>query len=287
MPGTLVKAKNMFGNIPYQERARRALPILIRQAQAKKPIVYANLAHELEMSNPRNLNYVLGSVGTTLNELSSDIPHPESLVINDGSRIPGGGFEDFLKEKYPNYVASKLEDKKQFLEEYWSEVFGYPDWDKVLHNLNIKPILPIIDVDHENSSRTHSFGGGESFEHKQLKEFIYQNPKIIGLKNKPLKAEMEYGLLSGDKVDVGFQYKNEIIAVEVKSKKSDITDIQRGLFQCVKYDAVIRAQEVTKQSFKTVKAYLVLEGEFPKVLIALKNCLGIEVYDQIIPTKCN
>jgi len=47
----------------YQERARAALPLLVRQAQAGAPIFYSDLADELGMPNPRNLNYVLGSIG--------------------------------------------------------------------------------------------------------------------------------------------------------------------------------------------------------------------------------
>ena len=63
-------AEPLTGNKLYQQRARKALPLLIRQAQAEEPITYENLAFELEMSNPRNLNYVLGSIGKALKNLS-------------------------------------------------------------------------------------------------------------------------------------------------------------------------------------------------------------------------
>jgi hypothetical protein len=46
----------MSGDKLYQERARRAMPILVRQALASQPIYYSDLAEELGMSNPRNLN---------------------------------------------------------------------------------------------------------------------------------------------------------------------------------------------------------------------------------------
>jgi len=54
-------AETMEGNKLYQERARRAMPILVRQALAGETIYYQDLADELGMPNPRNLNFVLGS----------------------------------------------------------------------------------------------------------------------------------------------------------------------------------------------------------------------------------
>ena len=63
-------AKSIEGDKPYQKQARRAFPLLVRQAFAHQPIFYESLATELGMPNPRNLNYVLGSIGTSINELS-------------------------------------------------------------------------------------------------------------------------------------------------------------------------------------------------------------------------
>ena len=54
------------GNKLYQERARRALPLLVRQAKAGRTITYGRLADELRMPNARNLNYPLGSIRASL-----------------------------------------------------------------------------------------------------------------------------------------------------------------------------------------------------------------------------
>ena len=53
----------------YQRRAFSALPLLVRQAEAGQTIHYGQLARELGMPNPRNLNHVLGSIGTSLRNL--------------------------------------------------------------------------------------------------------------------------------------------------------------------------------------------------------------------------
>ena len=55
-------AEPLIGDKPYQQQARKALPILVRQASVRKSIFYSDLADELKMPNARNLNYVLGSI---------------------------------------------------------------------------------------------------------------------------------------------------------------------------------------------------------------------------------
>ena len=44
-------AKGIFGEKLYQERARAALPILVRQATAQQKIKYGDLAEEVGMPN--------------------------------------------------------------------------------------------------------------------------------------------------------------------------------------------------------------------------------------------
>jgi hypothetical protein len=83
------------GEKSYQVRARAALPLLVRQAQAGIPVLYSDLAEELRMPNPRNLNYVLGSIGQSLERLSkawkTKVPPIQCLVINKSTGLPGEG----------------------------------------------------------------------------------------------------------------------------------------------------------------------------------------------------
>lgn len=53
---TAQKAQPIWGSKLYQQRAQKALPILVRQAKARQSIYYSQLAQELGMPNPRNLN---------------------------------------------------------------------------------------------------------------------------------------------------------------------------------------------------------------------------------------
>ena len=69
---TAKETSHMQGDKPYHKYARAALPLLVRQAKARKPITYGSLAKELGMPNARNLDYPLGSIGTSLQRLGEE-----------------------------------------------------------------------------------------------------------------------------------------------------------------------------------------------------------------------
>ena len=71
------------------------------------------------------------------------------------------------------------------------------------------------------------------------------------------------------------------IAVEVKSALSSEADIVRGMFQCVKYRAVLEAQQAAEGLPQSARAILALELKLAPKFQALKNILGIEMVDEI------
>lgn len=73
----------------------------------------------------------------------------------------------------------------------------------------------------------------------------------------------------------------EYVAVEIKSVISDVSDIQRGLYQCVKYRAVLEAMLGVLGKPKNVRALLVLGGRFPTSLLSTKNMLNIDVIENV------
>lgn len=283
MVETASQCDNMFGNKLYQIRAQSALPILIRQAASRKPIYYEGLAAELAMPNPRNLNYVLGSVGTTLNELSREpgwreIPHIQSLVINQHRRLPGHGFEGFLAEKVTEYRNLSVAEKRAYLDAYWHEIYAYPYWAEVLEACKLSPASPDARKTVATAKTGRSGGGGEGEQHKRLKDQVASNPMLVGL---PLiaRATKEAALPSGDKIDVLFETTDRHVAVEIKSSISNDVDLTRGLFQCVKYRAVMEAERGFSGALHSVDALLVVGRCFPTALRALQNSLGVRVVE--------
>lgn len=136
-------SETIFGDKLYQIRARQALPILVRQALLKKTIFYEDLAKELGMPNPRNLNYVLGSIGVTLNELSvkwhEKVPLLNTLVINKTTGIPGEGFDEFLPRGVDVRNMSRKQKDAAF-KAFYKEIYSYPKWNEVLRALGLRPL---------------------------------------------------------------------------------------------------------------------------------------------------
>lgn len=281
MSKTQITATGFFGDKLYQKRARKILPILVRQAKFEQPLTYENLAKEIHIPNPRNLNYPLGCIGDVLNELSLkmgiEIPHIQALVKNKHEDVPGKGFDGFLKKKGYKWANSK--EKKSKINLYWREISAFPYWDEVLKELGLTADNTIISNIVETSRNFG--GGGEGPEHKALKEYIQSNPQIVGLTSSSTIAISEYSIPSGDTIDVVFDQQTRIHAVEVKSSISEKNDIARGLFQCVKYLSVLKAKAIFEGDNKQITVCLAIGGEFPTELIPLKNSLGIEVYDLI------
>lgn len=274
-------ATGFQGDKLYQERARLALPILIRQAKAGQTVCYEDLAAELRMPNPRTLNYPLGCIGDELNRLSKkwrkEIPHIQALVVSKGTSLPGKGFDPFLKNRGKIWKTS--EERKAILKTYIAEIENYPYWDEVLAELGLKPAASEIE---DVIDRATSFGSGEGPENKALKEYVRSHPECVGLPAGSAKGSAEVPLPSGDSIDVLFYRKDRIIAVKVKPASAPIQDVARGLFQCVKYHAVLQARADFEGDPRPIDTHLVLGGEFPKALIALKNSLGVVVLEKVI-----
>jgi hypothetical protein len=96
---------------------------------------------------------------------------------------------------------------------------------------------------------------------------------------------MEYPLKSGDKIDVVFESTNSILGVEVKSLRSGTDDIERGIYQCVKYSAVHKAENEVNNIKKRTNCILVLEGKLPRGLKRIINTLDITVLESITPSN--
>lgn len=230
---TTTVSELISGEKAYQVRARAALPLLVRQAEAGTPVFYSDLAEELGMPNPRNLNYVLGSIGQSLERLSkawkTKVPPIQCLVVNKSTGLPGEGIGWFLVKK-EDFAMLPLRQKRAIVEAELQHVFSYPRWQEVLKALELEPttsnFTPFV------NKATGGFGGGESENHKALKAYVAQNPRVIGLGANTPTGITEFPLPSGDSLDVSFNGKKVWVAAEVKSSISAEGDIVRGLFQC-------------------------------------------------------
>ena len=160
----------------YQRRAFSALPLLVRQAEAGQTIHYEQLASELGMPNPRNLNYVLGSIGTSLLHLGQlwgqTIPAIQAVVTNKTSGLPGHGFTQFLDDPGAFRRAPSAR-QRAILRRVTDGVYSYQRWRDVLAHFEAQPWKGP-----RPEAASPSFGdhGGESPEHQAFKEAVRLHP---------------------------------------------------------------------------------------------------------------
>ena len=217
MPDTTEIAATGFfrGTKTSQQRARTALPILVRQAEARQTMFYGELAHEMGIPSPRTLNHPLDSIGRALQDLGRrwdrQVPSIQALVINKSSGCPGAGFAFFAPDAKVFRRATRRERRRLV--------------DRML--------------------------------------------------------DVEAPLRSGDSLDVLFSDSNRRIAVEVKGASAPVGEVIRGLFQCVKYEAVLDAEARVDGSRADCKAVLALGGSFPGKHTPLRHTLGVTVFENL------
>lgn len=273
----------LAGDKLYQQRARDVLPILVRQAKAAQKIYYSDLAAEIGISNPRTLNYPLGSIGNALKSLETKwgkkIPQIQCIVVSKGSELPGEGIGWFIDKN--DFKKLSTRQKREIINHVLSDVFAFDKWDEVLLDLGLQPLRKVEGLE-ELINKAKKYGAaGESKQHKALKEALANNPSLLGLSMSGYTVETEYAFPSADTIDILFKGPKECIGVEVKSEISSVEDIMRGLFQCVKYQALMEASLSVTDQTKNVMIILALGSVFPPELVPIKNILGVSVVDKI------
>ena len=267
------------GSKNHERQAREAMPILVLHAKAHATLFYGDLARELQMANPRHLNHVLGTIGHSLEELGrrwgQRVPPIEALVCNKATEMPGDGVQGFLPAGFAKHAVAQ---RRQILKNVLWEVFNYPRWDAVLGEFRLQPAVgPSLLPPPRRPTRRHH--GEESQEHKDLKQYVSTHPQIVGVSARRAPGSVEFEFPSADCVDVLFKAKTRWTGVEVKPADAPDEEIQRGLFQCVKYTALIEAMQSAELRPRDARVVLCLGGRFPSRLSRLRGILGIEVLE--------
>lgn len=251
-------------------------------------ITYQDLATRIEKVNKDGIGVglgmgkVLGEMGHMLKDLEDDwgspIPYIQSLVVNkggDNKDLPAAGISEFWSD-YPQLTRAERESRVQ--REYERIVEFGSRWNVVLTKLGLGPIT----VAAKPENRT---GYGESDAHKEFKAYVANHPEIVGA-TANWKCETEYTLPSLDAIDLVFRMDEICIAVEVKSSISDKYpfDYERGLYQTIKYKALLSAM-ARDGRFNipgNISSVLVLASKLPEDLRSLAEKLGVAVIDRVL-----
>jgi len=278
---------NIIDDIIPQEKSRELvkmiIPILIRWAkQGLTNKTYDDLNNELGYIRYSGIGRQLGNIDDVFKRLgeltSEEIPTLNALVKSKSTGLPSPGFSYV----YTSYDDMSDDEKRLFVMGLNQKAFQYQHWDWVLSSLGLTP--SVIDISTNAADiRSGKFNGagGEGENHKELKEYIYNHPEVIGIKDIKAK-EMEHILLSGDRLDVYFELTDDSkIAVEIKPSTSPDADVLRGLFQCVKYKCILDAEDKVYAKRANNAAILVIGGELSPENKKVQDTLGITVFEKV------
>jgi len=225
-----------------------------------------------------------GTLMERIQEKYPDAPLLNILMVNasDGYAGPGAGY--FLAKRF----RKRRLEKEGIRDADWNlwtkhcdkaaqEVYAYGDkWDAIFQNVFDEQWEPAPPRDGAEKDGTRFGEGGEGPNHKALRLWTRANPHRIGRRYAGYRAETEVMLASADRVDVVYYGEAETIALEVKSKDSNYEDLRRGVFQCIKYRAVMQAMDIRDKP--QVEAVLVTQTPLPVDLMAITRKNGIRHY---------
>lgn len=292
-------SKKLEGETWTKRAARIGFPILVRQAGERRKITYSEWAAEIEKTlkgrvNARNLDKVAGLIGDVCKEYADKnatrTPEINLIVVNKTTRIPGKGAGLYIKRFCWESLGRRVDPKELAAKEQRvivaraaKEIFDFADWEGVLDAYGFtaaksgrrrtrarrKSVRP---------NRKQWQMGPESDAHKGLKRRIASDPRLVGVKTRG-SGEEEQWLWSGDEVDVYF--KGVAVAVEVKAGNATRGELHRGVFQCIKYKAVLEAQQISEGEVPTADCRLAIGGRLPDQLRGLCERLGVEYFDEL------
>lgn len=265
-------------------RMTRLLPMLIRQARLETPLTYGDVARELGVHH-RAVHHIAGYIGYTLSAVAerrgwTKRPPPplHAMIVNDVTGLPGRGIDGFLSEMYQN--AATKQEKLAVLKAVYSQARNYDRWAELCELLRI-PLDGDALVDAVEKARRARGRGGEGPHHLALKTYVSEHPEAVGLAPGSRTGEVEWPTSSGDKVDVVFERRGLRLAVEVKPYHAVEGDLLRGVFQCLKYKAVLTAEAALADETVKIRVLLLLGGGATEEVVSVANRLGIPVHENV------
>jgi hypothetical protein len=270
--------------------------LLLDRVQKRATVNYGEIARMLppKLGITRvfstHIGKVAGELMDRIHARYTNVPLINLLVVNQGTGLPGEGCNWYLDQllEVPSGTAKNMPNAKRtsLIHSVWEEVYSYPKWEAVFKGIFGYPpksaIEEGLETFTEQDAKPGVWGGrsgGESEQHKRLKQHVLENPKILGLVTSDITSRTtEQDLLSGDSADVFFSTVAASYLVEVKSILSSPDDIKRGIYQCLKYRVVLAAQQEKNPDDGSVVARLVTELELPSDLLELARRLNVKTH---------
>ena len=281
------------GNSWTKRTARSGLPILVEFARNRREITYGEWDDEIVRRGlgahvmAVQYGYPAGAIGDACEEYAKEtgvsVPQINLMVVNRKTRVPGRGANNYFRRFCAHFLDRdvnpdqlSIPDKRALIDRAHEEIFDFPSWSEVLEACGLAETkAPRSRPKRRRPRRSGWKTGPESEAHKWLKEQIAADPAIVGLKTDE-DGVQEHPLWSGDRLDVYF--KLAAVGVEVKTSDAGFDEIHRGIFQCIKYKAVLRAQQIHGRQIPTADCLLALGGALPEELQEIVTLFGVRCF---------
>lgn len=283
-------------NLARPEATGPLMNWLIGAARQRTTMTYGQAAIRLEQECgfgsvfPRDMGQAVGAMQRVILRRVTTAPLLHVLLVRTDTGEPGDGAAEFLADRFPHRPRLREDDVRVNHPELWTEVVGlaaeevyaYPRWEQLYRRLHGTYTPDPFFLTPAEADGTPRGGVGEGPNHKALRLWIKRNPDRVDRRFRGARAETEEELLSGDRVDVVYYTDSEVLAIEVKSRDSNWADLRRGIYQCVKYQAVLSAQE---EEGRSVRSLLVTEFPLPLNLVDAASRLGVCHRRVILPHR--
>lgn len=221
-------------------------------------ITYGELAAELERLHglepkARKTLYgpAVGAVGFAIQELGEQwgekIPPLNLIVVQADTQLPGHGADEVAHYYFDDGGAGMAANREAYIQAAMAAVFDYgPNWDRVAQALGVD----VLDTAHANPDEGNPIElpaiptayRPESAAHKALKAWVAAHTERFEDYGAFEAGVNEHRLSSGDSLDAYFSNGRESLAVEVKASNASDDELMRGIYQVIKYRAVLRAE---------------------------------------------
>ncbi|CAA7625076.1 hypothetical protein [Magnetospirillum sp. UT-4] len=281
--GPLAPTNENFARHAIEPMTRWLIQAALNQTKVTYGMVQRRLGAEYGFSTgyrATRLGWPAGKLMEDILGVRADAPLLNVLLVRQDTDLPGAGAGPFLAHRFRQ---PKLQKKEAWKKPHWREycetaareVYAFADWGTVYSKLFGRDLVE-DDADAlgaEQDGLVFGRGGGEGARHKALRLWVQANPHIVFPRLDVRRAGTEVVLKSGDRVDVVYFAPDRTVAIEVKSRDSNPLDLERGLYQCLKYRTILEAQDICRNH--PVAACLVTEMPLPGDLDILRKRLGV------------
>jgi hypothetical protein len=224
-----------------------------------------------------------GTMVDKLLAIDSEAPLLNVLLVEQATELPSDGAGSYLATRFEEPLLRHQNAKDRY-PNLWRRTFdkaagevyatSEAEWQRLFKAVYGEPLQAsqIAEDRNKRQAGTEKDGlqygrHGEGPNHRALRLWVCANPGLINSNFANATTETEVTLDSADRVDAVFRFMDRFFAIVVKSSDSNAIDLRRGVYQCIKYRAIMDAMDIRQAC--AILAMLVTEVKLPGEIQAL------------------